>query len=412
MSLKAKIYLSIIYLTGLSLVLLAWINIEKSLLLFVFLWILIALPFEIKPIHLADNVKFALSFAIHIALIIIYGFWFAIIVAAAITAIADLVEKRGPVKLLFNVNQFVISIYIAGVLFYYFKRSADAFALPYDIFAFVAASITYALFNMVLVATVVALSERISLLHELKRDLKMVVLYYTALAPLSMLMVILYNVNPLTMLLIVPTFVFVHISYNNYALLKTETRKTLESLADFVDRRDHSTAEHSKRVAIFSRAIAEELSIDDEVKELIELAGRVHDLGKISVSDNILFKPDVLTAEEMKIINLHPDVAYNILKSLQMYATGSVIVREHHERFDGRGYPRGLKCNDIHIGARIIAVADAFDAMTSDRPYRKAMGADEAVRELEENSGAQFDPEVVQAFLSALRQKKIQLEVK
>lgn len=412
MTWKAKIYLLAVYLVGLTITFLAFLEINKNILLTILLWVIIATPFEIKPIRVSTDLQYTLSFAIHLSLLIIYGPWVAIVVATFVTAITDLIAKKGIIKLVFNIGQFSITLYLAGLIFTFLKKSGGGFLLlPNDILAFICTAGLYVFANLLLVAAIIALTQKRNVLYVLKMYLKMVFMHFATLAPLSMLMVLLYKEQPLTMILIVPPLVLAHTSFRSYASLKLETRKTLETLADFVDCRDHYTAEHSKRVAEYANAIAEEMDIQDVDREIIELAGRVHDLGKISISDSILLKCDALTGEEMKIVNSHPDVAYNILKSLNMYKTGSIIVRQHHERYDGLGYPQGLKDKNIHIGARIIAVTDAFDAMTSDRPYRKAMSDEEAISELKRNAGKQFDPAVVEAFLKVLSEKKNQLGV-
>ncbi|MCL6611316.1 MAG: HD domain-containing protein [Peptococcaceae bacterium] len=406
MTWKAKLYLFVIYLVGLSIAFYAFSKLDKNILLIVILWVIIATPFEIKPIQVSTDWHYTLSFAIHLSLLIIYGSWIAITVAAFVTSIADLLGKKGPVKLIFNVSQFSITLYLTGTVYNLFKNRDIPFLLPDDLLAFICASLIYVVINTLLVAVIVALTSNRSVFYLLKRDARMVVMFFLSLVPISMLMVILYKEHhPLTMLLIIPPLAFTHTSFRNYASLKIETRKTLEILADFVDCRDRYTAEHSKRVAQYANLISEEMNLSDSDKELIELAGRVHDLGKITISDSILLKSGKLTGEEKKIVQSHPEVAYKILRPLQMYKRGSIIIRDHHERCDGKGYPRGLKDKSIHIGAKIIAVADAYDAMTSDRPYRKAMTKEEAIAELEANSGTQFDPGVVKAFINILKKR-------
>lgn len=412
MSLKARLYLLIVCIAGLLITIYALGTINKNTILIVVLWTIIATPFEIKSIRISGDSHYTLSFAIHLSILIIYGQWVAIVVAACVTIITDLIEKRGLIKLLFNFSQFSIALFLAGTVFNLLKKSIGFFILPDDLFAFVCASALYVVANLVLVSIIVALSQNRSVYHVVKLDFKMVILYFTALVPMSMLAVLLYKEQPLAMVFIIPPLALAHNSFRNYASLKAETRKTLETLADFVDRRDHYTSEHSKRVAMYASAIAREMEIDDSDIDIIELAGRVHDLGKITISDSILLKSGPLTAEEKEVINSHPEVAYNILKSLNMYKTGSIMVREHHERYDGLGYPRRIKDKNIHLGSRIMAVADAYDAMTSDRPYRKAMTRGQAINELKTNSGTQFDPVVVEAFIKILEkgeEKKLEV---
>jgi len=140
----------------------------------------------------------------------------------------------------------------------------------------------------------------------------------------------------------------------------------------------------------------------DDINE-IEIAGQVHDLGKIGTEDRILFKTTKLNDEEYEQIKKHPAIAYRLLSNLKPYKKGAVYVLHHHERFDGKGYPAGLSGSDIPLGARILAVADSYDAMTTDRPYRRALSQSAAVDELRRCSGTQFDPKVIDTFINVLR---------
>ena len=401
---NAKAYLIIIYIIGLSILFYAFGKIHRDELFVIVFWIVLAIPFEFKQIIVEKDWHYTLSYAIHLSIVIIYGHWVAIVVACTVSFLIDLYHKRNIAKVFFNICQYSITIFLTGTVFYFLKQSNTILLLPNDLLAFVFASITYAFINTPLVSIIVSLTTHRNLFYLLKKDFRIVGVFFIYLAPISILMVLLYKEHPFTMTLIVPPLAFAYISFNNYISLRNETRKTIEILADFVDRRDHYTAEHSKRVSQYASLIAEQLCLDEHNKELIELAGRVHDLGKVSISDSILLKPSVLSDKEVKMIRTHPEVAYHILEPLNMYKKGSIIVRQHHEKYDGSGYPQGLKEKDIHIGARIIAVADAFDAMTTDRPYRKALTEDEALKELKTNSGSQFDPKVVEAFIEVLRQ--------
>jgi HD-GYP domain-containing protein (c-di-GMP phosphodiesterase class II) len=140
--------------------------------------------------------------------------------------------------------------------------------------------------------------------------------------------------------------------------------------------------------------------------ETLVTAAKVHDLGKISVPDAILLKDGPLTPEERQIINNHSSCGYEVLSNLRFYKAGARIVSCHHERYDGKGYPEGLKGEEIPLGARIMAVADSYDAMTSDRPYRKALDMEIAIQELIKHSGTQFDPQIVRVFIETLRESK------
>jgi len=186
--------------------------------------------------------------------------------------------------------------------------------------------------------------------------------------------------------------------------LKETYDATLEALAAALDARDSETGGHSSRVTVYTMDMARELGVTEGTDGWldIERASLLHDVGKIGVSDAILNKPGPLTSEEWQQMRKHPAIGYEMLKDVKFLSTAAEIVYTHHERYDGKGYPTGLKAEDIPLGARIFAVADAFDAMTSNRPYRRALSADKAREEITTNSGTQFDPGVVEAFLRCL----------
>lgn len=177
---------------------------------------------------------------------------------------------------------------------------------------------------------------------------------------------------------------------------------TLHELVDMVittlDARDPYTCAHSFRVAKYAEVIANHMKLDGIHRENVHIAAHLHDIGKIGVSDRILNKPGRLSAEEIKEMQWHPTIGFTILKRLPLFENIARIVLHHHERFDGCGYPQGLKGKEIPLESRIISVADAFDAMTSFRPYRNGIPADAAIREINSHSGDQFDPVVVGHF--------------
>ena len=169
------------------------------------------------------------------------------------------------------------------------------------------------------------------------------------------------------------------------------------SLAKAVDARDVYTGSHSERVGELSARIARRLGIDDPQVELIRLAGSLHDLGKLAIPEEILRKPGALNESERLVLQRHPQIGYRMLESLGVEPIADWVLH-HHERWDGSGYPERLRGEEIPIGARVIFVADAYDAMTSERVYRKPLSAREALEELERCAGSQFDPAIVEAF--------------
>ena len=173
---------------------------------------------------------------------------------------------------------------------------------------------------------------------------------------------------------------------------------TLEAITDILDAREQKTGEHSRRVARLAIVLAREMGAMPEEIQTIETGALLHDIGKIAVPDAILLKPGPLTPEERAVMNLHPHTGYNIIKAGPGLEEVSEIVLAHQERYDGSGYPRGLKGEEICLGARIFAVIDTYDAIRSDRPYSRGRPPDEALAEILRHKGTLFDPAVVEAF--------------
>ena len=164
---------------------------------------------------------------------------------------------------------------------------------------------------------------------------------------------------------------------------------------------------HSRRVTEYAVAIANKLNMGGSEKKSLEYAGYLHDIGKIGISDAILHKPGKLDKDEWEIIKKHPVVGVDILAPLKFLPEEKIMIKHHHERYDGGGYPDGLKGRGIPLGSRILAVADSFDAMNSKRAYRFALSREKIITELETSRGTQFDPEIIDIFLEILKESNI-----
>lgn len=184
---------------------------------------------------------------------------------------------------------------------------------------------------------------------------------------------------------------------------------TLYAFVTAIEARDHYTSQHSNRVASLAVHLGRALGCSEEDLDVLHFAGRLHDIGKIGVRDGVLLKDGRLTPEEFEEIKKHPVIGANIVGKLGLWNKEESIIRYHHERFDGTGYPEGLKGTDIPYLARITSVVDAYDAMASDRAYRKKLPKDEIIRNLENGSGTQFDPFIVKVFLEMVKKDKFLL---
>lgn len=186
----------------------------------------------------------------------------------------------------------------------------------------------------------------------------------------------------------------------SYTRLNTSYKSTVVALSRAVDARDKYTAGHSERVANISMQIGTAMGLSEKQLETLEIAALFHDIGKLGIPDHILLKPGKLTDEEFRYITERPQIGVNILASIDFLKDALSIILHHHERFDGKGYPSNSEGQQIPVESRIIAVADTYDAITSDRPYRKGLSHDAALNEILRHKSTQFDSQVVDAFIA------------
>ena len=197
-----------------------------------------------------------------------------------------------------------------------------------------------------------------------------------------------------------------HLRQKIAKLTKKANQSSVESIFAFaktIELKDHYTGNHVEKTVYYATEIARLLGLPEPEVKLIERASILHDLGKIGISEKILLKKEALTKKEFEKIKEHPRIGANILRPIQSLHSLAPLILYHHERWDGKGYPSGLKGEEIPVGARIIAIADVYQALISDRPYRKAMSKKEAVNIIKDNRGAQFDPRIVEALLGVLK---------
>jgi len=198
------------------------------------------------------------------------------------------------------------------------------------------------------------------------------------------------------------------VALQNFKLIKEQHQdyiNTIIALASAIDARDPYTYQHSNNVTKYAVRIAKEMKLPSKMIEDIKYASLLHDVGKIGIRDDVLMKPGKLTDEEFLQIKNHPIKGEEIIKSLPFLKGIGRIMRHHHERFDGKGYPDGIKGKDIELSARILKIADFFDAITTDRPYRKAFSLEEAKNELIKNKGVELDPNLTDCFLEILEKE-------
>jgi HD-GYP domain-containing protein (c-di-GMP phosphodiesterase class II) len=346
----------------------------------------------------------SLSFPLHYAAAVLFGPATAAVIAATSLLCSDGVFRRRPLgKTLFNAASFAVSAAMCGVVFQVLQTGKGV-SLTHDALALVAAALAYLIVNDTLVAIVVRLMGG-AFINEWLSAFRDVGIPYVSMAPLGALLAYTYQSSPWTLLYYLPLVLVIYNGFKLFVTLQRETDEALVALADSIDKRDQYTYQHSARVAACSGQIAQHMGMAAEDIEVLVAAARVHDLGKIASDNRILLKRTTLSDEERRLIATHPADGADLAGKFSMFRKGSSCIRHHHERWDGAGYPDGLKGKAIPLGARVIAVADAYDAMTSDRPYRKALPYETAIAELQRGAGTQFDPDVVQAFVTQQRHR-------
>lgn len=356
----------------------------------------------------------SLAFAVHYAAVLLGGPLMAALVAlfGAISP-QDIRARKPPIRMAFNAAQFALSSIAASAVYLALGGRPIYGAPPGELqqwlWPALAAAPIQALVNMALVGGAIALSSGVSLRQVWASIFRSYLVNMIALTLLGLILAQLIVVAGFVAvaLLIVP-FLVARQTFQVYRQQSDAYMSTVKSLVAAVEAKDSYTRGHSERVATLAAGIAQQLRLSSREVERITWAALLHDVGKIALSTGLLRKADPLTPEEFAAVRAHPELAAEILSSVDSLEEIVPLIAAHHEWFDGSGYPVGLAGDAIPFGARVLAVADSFDAMTSTRPYRPARPEDEAVGELVRGASIQFDPQCVDALLRALRTGQLQ----
>jgi putative nucleotidyltransferase with HDIG domain len=360
---------------------------------------------EFIPVDLPVSGAVSIGFPIDFVLILVYGPALAMLITALGALIGEIIEKerRSWYKIIFNASQFALSAGIAGIIYQEFGGVVGASNITNYIVPAIICAFAYYFINSSLFVIVIHLAEGISLWSIWKTKLKGIITTYIALAPIGFIMAMIYvTIGIWGIILFFFPLILARRSFELYTKMRKVYLETIRALAAAIDAKDPYTKGHSERVAETSVALAQELNLSDRDIENIEYTALLHDIGKIGIADNILGKNSSLTKKEFGKIKKHTIMGAKIIEPVDFLKNSYKAIYHHHEKYNGKGYPDGLKSEDIPLSARIIAVADAYDAMGSDRPYRKKLNHNKILRELKEQSGKQFDPEVVKVLISVL----------
>jgi len=309
--------------------------------------------------------------------------------------------RRPAVKVAHNMAIFAITDLVAGAAYVAAGGVPGRFELVRDTVPLMVCGGVYFAANSALVSTVVGLATGPNPWRVWQRNFYQGLAHHLSFIALGILAVLTYfGVGFGGLVLFAIPFLVARHSFVHYMEIRSDLKDFVRALSEVLEEIDPYTRHHSVRVAQYAVRLSRGLGLSEREVEEIEYAALVHDLGKIGPQhQHILQKPGTLTHEEQRTLRAHPSAGAEIVAKVRALRRSSEIVRSHHERPDGQGYPFGLRSADVPIGARILNVSDAFDAMTSDRPYRRALSVDSAVKELRRGAGNQFDPDVVDCLI-------------
>lgn len=363
---------------------------------------------EAVGVGLARDGRVSVSFSIWFAGIILLGLPGAAWVTFMSTFSLFAIRRNDPVyKYIFNAGQFILTGAISGYAYIASGGTpallSGAIKFPQTLAPLLLCASALFLTNTTLTTFAAAFAKSIPFKNVWLMNVRPFILNALAMAVIGIILAQLYvTVGAGSLILILIPLVIARQTFQVYAKLHGVYLGTVRSLVTAIEAKDHYTKGHSERVANYAVSIARQMHMPEDVVEKLEFAALLHDVGKVGISKSILNKIERLTPDEFKEIQNHPQTGASIIKDIRFLKDSVPIVLYHHERVNGTGYLRGIKGKNIPLAAKILAVADSFDAMTSARPYRPPLDTEMAVNELLVNGGTQFDKCVVDAFLAAM----------
>jgi putative nucleotidyltransferase with HDIG domain len=408
--LKLKIYIGVITASAIALFvyLIPSLPSLSNIWLILIFFLAISTFAEFIPVDLPTGGGISIGFPIDFVLILVYGPALTMLITALGALIAEIIGgKKSWYKVIFNTAEYALSAGVAGLVYQYTGGIIGFQNFFKFVFPAILCALTYCLVNSILVTIVISFAQDSKISTVWRVNIKEMIPSYLAEAPMGFLMAIVYvDVGIIGILLFFLPLLLARRSFELYTKMRKVYLDTIRALAAAIDAKDPYTKGHSERVAQLSVALAQDLHLSDRDIENIEYTALLHDIGKIGIDDRILGKNDSLTSEEYKKIKEHTIMGAKIIEPVDFLKNSYQAIYHHHERYNGNGYPDGLKSENIPILARIIAVADAYDAMGSDRPYRKKLSKEKILKEFTEQSGKQFDPQIVNALMLIFKRER------
>lgn len=415
MSYKQKAYVAIIILIGASFFVYTLRFMNDVDIIGVLLFSALSVIAESLLIPTPGERGLSVGFAVGLAAIVIFGVPEAMWVAS-IGVMFRIMKRDGKVyhifnfsfyKTLFNGADIALSAGFSGLCYISLGGIPGTIDLNTTAYAIIASIIVYILVNAIIMSILMHLITGEGFFNNFFRDIVWVVKDYFSVAPLGILMAVAYiNYGIVGVLLFFGPLLFARYSFKLYIDMRKIYIDTVKSLSQAVEAKDPYTNGHSMRVGKYSCRMAERLGLPQKRIENLKIAAELHDIGKIGVEEGILNKPGRLNEGEYDKIKQHPEIGVRIIKDISFLKDASQIILNHHERFDGAGYPRGRKNEEIILESQILSLADVFDALTSKRPYRDAMTVEEALQIIENGKGSQFEYKLADAFIKMIKEEK------
>ncbi len=397
-----RLYYAAVVTTALLLAGLAWVRHPEAPWTVLVVGLVLLLIAELVPVKLPGGGQMTAGTMIDLPLLLLVGpFWSAAIDVVTTCVVQGLLRRRPAVRVLHNAAIYVLGAFASAAVYEALGGRIGQVLFPRSAPALAACGLTFFLVNSACVSLAIGLTEGPSPWRIWQRNFQNGILHHLSFVALGTLTAVVWSTSGTWGLLLVALPVLVsRYAFQISVELKSDLKDFVRTLTEVLEEVDPYTRHHSVRVSTYSVRLARGLRRPETEVEEIEYAALVHDLGKIGPQHQyILQKPGSLTHEEQRTLRAHPAAGAEIVAKVRTLRRVAEIVRSHHERPDGQGYPYGLRSADVPIGARILNVADAFDAMTSDRPYRRALPVEAALRELERGAGTQFDDGVVRCLL-------------
>ncbi len=302
-------------------------------------------------------------------------------------------------KRLFNASSYYLTALISGSYFHYVNALDPLKIGNFGIIALSTTVLVYLFINSSIFMGLFALLSQMSIKEMVLKNVWALRSFFT-LSPVGIMMLLFYtSYGWFGMMLFLGPLLLARYTFKLYMDMKIVYVETITALTNAIDAKDEYTNGHSRRVAEYSEMLGRKMNLSVQRLEELKTAALLHDVGKIGISDSILLKPGKLDEFEYQMIKNHPMIGANIIDGIEFLEKAKLYVSQHHEFYNGKGYPNGLKGEDMPLESRILSVADAFDAMTTNRSYRKAFSEEKAIAILEEESGKQFSPEVVETMV-------------